>query len=380
VFEGWYSSEACITGSEWNFATDTVPAFDFTLYAKWTRGRYQVSFDTQGRTSTPLPINALYEANLTEPTLASVIGYTFAGWYTSPTFADSTRWDFATSTMPGEPLILYAKWSVNTYEVRYEANGHGTAPSSVRVDFGTLVPVPAPISAQGYVFGGWFSDASYTPASQWHFATSTMPASDLMLYAKWTAVPSGGGSNAGGGSGGSGGTGTGGGSGGTGSGTAGAGAGSATGSNGSNDASGADGPDGDGLGADDGGGEGLDNGSGDENDPDGNGADGNGADGAGGDSQGSAKAEMPLTNLLLALLGILFAALVLIASRRQERPYRPWVLALTGILALCSLVLFFVLEPLSARIVWVDGYTVLFALVFVAELAVVVIGRFIPSR
>jgi uncharacterized repeat protein (TIGR02543 family) len=51
VFGGWFLNAAG-TGAAWDFGTDTVKK-DITLYAKWTRNTYKVTFDTGGVAPVP---------------------------------------------------------------------------------------------------------------------------------------------------------------------------------------------------------------------------------------------------------------------------------------------------------------------------------------
>lgn len=75
-----------------------------------------------------------------------------------------------------------------SYTVTFNANGHGTAPSSQTVASGGLVTEPTAPTASGYTFGGWYKEATCTNA--WNFSTDTITAATI-LYAKWTASSSG---------------------------------------------------------------------------------------------------------------------------------------------------------------------------------------------
>src|SRR5690606_7333396 len=107
--------------------------------------------------------------------------HTFAGW-----FADgglTTPWNFDADVVPAHPITLHAKWTINSYDVSFAANG-GTAVAGQTLDYGTLVTEPAAPTREGYTFTGWFADAALTTA--WDFATDTVPASDITLYAAWS--------------------------------------------------------------------------------------------------------------------------------------------------------------------------------------------------
>jgi len=73
-----------------------------------------------------------------------------------------------------------------SYTVQFDANGHGTAPASQTVTSGSKLTKPSDPAAEGYFFGGWFTDAACTDSNEWHFDTDTVT-EGRTLYAKWTA-------------------------------------------------------------------------------------------------------------------------------------------------------------------------------------------------
>jgi uncharacterized repeat protein (TIGR02543 family) len=69
--------------------------------------------------------------------------------------------------------------------IAFDANGHGTAPTSVTAPTGHVIPagsVPSAPTASGYVFVGWFTAAS--GGTEWNFGT-TLVSSDVVLFAHW---------------------------------------------------------------------------------------------------------------------------------------------------------------------------------------------------
>jgi uncharacterized repeat protein (TIGR02543 family) len=87
--------------------------------------------------------------------------------------------------MPAAHLTLYAAWTRNSYSVSFDTCGHGTSPDAQQVLFEGLVKDPGPMSEAGYTFAGWYTDPAYTDESRFDFATDTMPAFALTLYALW---------------------------------------------------------------------------------------------------------------------------------------------------------------------------------------------------
>lgn len=73
---------------------------------------------------------------------------------------------------------------VTVYTVRFDVQGHGTAPAAITgLASGSKVTKPADPTADGYRFDGWYKEAACVNA--WRFDTDTVQA-DLTLYAKWT--------------------------------------------------------------------------------------------------------------------------------------------------------------------------------------------------
>lgn len=75
------------------------------------------------------------------------------------------------------------------HKVTFNANGKGTAPSSQVIAEGNLVSMPEEMTAQGYSFGGWYSEASCV--NVWNFMNDRVSGATA-LYAKWIATDTGG--------------------------------------------------------------------------------------------------------------------------------------------------------------------------------------------
>ncbi|MCR5272450.1 MAG: InlB B-repeat-containing protein [Lachnospiraceae bacterium] len=179
TFGGWYTDSDCTDA--WDFTNDTVTS-DTTLYAKWTANTYTVSFNANGHGSAPSSQTIDYGDYVTEPDDPSATGYTFGGWYTDSDCTDV--WDFTSDTVTTD-LTLYAKWTANTYTVSFNANGHGSAPSSQTISYGNKATKPSNPTASGYTFGGWYTSKSCSSSTAWDFASDTVT-SNTTLYAKWT--------------------------------------------------------------------------------------------------------------------------------------------------------------------------------------------------
>ena len=175
TFGGWYTDEACTKA--YDFAAPVTG--NMTLYAKWTINTYTVSFDSLGGSSIDTKTTD-YNTTITKPENPTKTGYTFAGWYTD---YDCTKtYDFA-APVTGD-MILYAKWTINTYTVSFDSLG-GSSIDTKTADYNTAVSQPEKPTKMGYTFGGWYTDYDCTKA--YDFAAPVT--GDLTLIAKWDKIP-----------------------------------------------------------------------------------------------------------------------------------------------------------------------------------------------
>ena len=137
-------------------------------------GTFAVTFDTNGGSIVPVE-NVLNGQKATKPTNPTKTGYTFDGWYTEETCTNP--YDFATSVQ--NALTLYAKWTINQYTITFKPE-NGDKDMTITQDYGTPVTAPANPTRTGYTFAGWNREI---PA--------TMPAENMTVTARWTAVGSG---------------------------------------------------------------------------------------------------------------------------------------------------------------------------------------------
>ena len=171
TFDGWYTDAAHTT--EFNFRTPITG--DTTIYAKWTANDYEVSFITEYGDA-PASQNVPYNGTADNPGTLSAEGYTFVGWYADA--AHTTEFNFSTP-ITGDTKI-YAKWTANDYEVSFITE-HGDPPTSQNVTYNGTAKDPGTLTAEGYTFDGWYTDATYTT----EFDFSTPITGDTKVYAKW---------------------------------------------------------------------------------------------------------------------------------------------------------------------------------------------------
>ena len=185
TFGGWYKEAACENVFE--FADPIMGAT--TIYAKWSENpviTYQVTFDMQGHGTAPAAQTVEDGKTATQPADPTAEGYSFGGWYKEAACENLFKFE--------EPITaattIYAKWTENPvpvtkYTVTFDVQGHGEAPAAQTVEEGKAPVKPADPTAEGWIFGGWYSEAACTNA--YDFGKGIYQ--DTVIYAKWTAVP-----------------------------------------------------------------------------------------------------------------------------------------------------------------------------------------------
>ena len=183
TFDGWYADGA---ESSFDFANTPITS-SITLYAHWTENPtyYTVSFDSQveGITApeTQTIVSGGYAA---DPGSLTREGYTFDGWYAE---GAEPKFDFA-NTQITSSITLYAHWTEvvpESYVVTFITTHGSVEPSEVTVTDGSTVSQPADPTADGWTFGGWYTDEACTTA----YDFNTPVTSYMILYAKWTERP-----------------------------------------------------------------------------------------------------------------------------------------------------------------------------------------------
>jgi len=174
TFGGWYSDVALTTV----YTFGNMPTSNFTIYAKWTANNYTITFEENGG-SVVTDITQAYLSTVTAPSNPTRDGYTFGGWYSD--VALTTAYTFG--TMPMNGITLYAKWTIRNYTIIFEENGGSLTPD-ITQPYLSVVTEPAHPTREGYTFGGWYNDMSFTTGL---YVFDSMPLHGRTLYAKWTA-------------------------------------------------------------------------------------------------------------------------------------------------------------------------------------------------
>lgn len=174
------------TGLPFNF--NAAVTSDIELTAVWEANGasvYIVTFDSNGGSAVePQGVEDQSLAILpTEPTRA---GYDFVNWVTN--IETEAVYNFTTPV--STDITLYALWIENgatVYTITFIENG-GSTVSDTAVEDGSLPVEPTDPTRTGYTFSGWYTDIALTQI----YTFDVAPATDMTLYAKWTAVSGGG--------------------------------------------------------------------------------------------------------------------------------------------------------------------------------------------
>lgn len=157
TFDGWFIDKECT--EVFDFSTTIVG--DITLYAKWDKIEYTVTFESNG--GTPL---ASVTTSITEDYKISEIApirsyYVFDGWYTDSYLTQK----FYFETEISKDITLYAKWTpeqsyvtlVDTDGVStlYDIFGNEIKTLTTNIDNSFRVTAPTPYKA-GHTFEGWY--------------------------------------------------------------------------------------------------------------------------------------------------------------------------------------------------------------------------------
>lgn len=176
-FDGWFT-DIDLTQA---YVFTTMPANNFTLYAKWTGESMTLHFDTQSG-SPVSSITAPYNSVITPPNAPTKLGYVFAGWYTNTDY----QTPFTTWLMPLGNVTVYAKWTHENYTITFITNG-GSSVNPLTAPYLSSIVQPTMPTKEEHVFLGWFSDETLETA----YTFDVMPLNGITLYAKWAALEDG---------------------------------------------------------------------------------------------------------------------------------------------------------------------------------------------
>lgn len=176
----------------------TMPARAKTVYALWAINptlTYNVNApattkapDAPASMTVPYNTAADDKSGWTVGDTGKITGYSFDGWYTSPTGGDKYDW----STKLTNDVTMYAHWTANGYTVKYDAGGGKGTMGDQKFTFDMPQNLsPNAFTRDGYTFTGWKradTGDSYTDGQQVSNLTST-PNGIVTMIAQWTPNP-----------------------------------------------------------------------------------------------------------------------------------------------------------------------------------------------
>lgn len=241
-FVGWYLDAACTKAvdNSTRVAAQSKNGAVITLYAKWIGKEKTVNYISKykayptdstykeitvqsvvQRFTAPIPASNAFRSYFSTKVMAgyekqinrdqafsmpttSLTGYTFNGWYTG--FSESGNKVSGTQVVDGRTFSgtatevtvpgtqnLYAKFTANTYTVKFDPQGGSVSTTSKQVVYDSKygeLPVP---TRSGYVFTGWYDttireDGYGYDGAAYTADTIVRTAQNHTLYAGWAAI------------------------------------------------------------------------------------------------------------------------------------------------------------------------------------------------
>lgn len=191
-FTGWKIDNAGTLYGGSAGAASFTPTTDVLLVAQWTPNDYTLSYNANtGTGTTPADETLNYQAitSLPDP-LLTVANSTFLGWNTEQDGSGFMYSAFDDFMMPAEDVTLYAQWSAIYFVIDFNPGDGSGEPADQFAPAGTTVVIPTTEpTLTGFDFAGWEKPAASAPLAAG--STFTMPPSNLILVATWTAQSAG---------------------------------------------------------------------------------------------------------------------------------------------------------------------------------------------
>ncbi|MBR1821230.1 MAG: InlB B-repeat-containing protein [Clostridia bacterium] len=190
TFKGWATSSDSTT-VVYSPGSKYTENEDLQLFAVWAQRTYSVVYNANGGSGAPASQTKTHGVQLKlSETIPYRSGYRFMRWATSSDTSQGVIDDYGPGDIYSKDmdLYLYAVWSINTYEVTYDANGGSGAPASQSKNYGASLTLSDAVPTRGgYTFMGWATSSTATKAEYQPGDTYTADA-DLNLYAIWQAI------------------------------------------------------------------------------------------------------------------------------------------------------------------------------------------------
>lgn len=190
VFGGW-NTNASGTGTTYQSGASFTPSANTTLYAVWNVN-YSITYDSNGASSGTVPATQTGLAGtanvLGNTGSLALTGYNFDGWNTNAA-GTGTSYAVGASITSNADVTLFAKWTlIPTYTISYDSNGATTGTPDMSASGVSSAIVlsnnQGGLAKQGYVFGGWNTQADGLGVTIAGGATYT-PTANITLYVLW---------------------------------------------------------------------------------------------------------------------------------------------------------------------------------------------------
>lgn len=172
------STSSFVSGDKWS---------DEVWYDTGALASYRITYNANGGTGAPSEQTRWYGETLwLSSTRPKRDGYTFLGWATSPSGGVAYQPGAAFTGDYG--MTLYAVWQINTWTVKYDANGGINAPASQIKTYGqTLKLSTTKPTKVDYNFKGWATSKTNADKGIVAYAAGANYTSNanITLYAVW---------------------------------------------------------------------------------------------------------------------------------------------------------------------------------------------------
>ena len=183
IFLGWYTAKS--GGSKITSSAAVNISSNQTLYAQWGK-QYKVTFNVNGgkvtKKSKTVVTGTTY-GTLPKPTRKN---YTFEGWYTAK--KGGKKIVAGTQVNLTKNQTLYARWSLRTYTVKFNANkGTSGKMKNLKLTYGKAKKlITNKFKRKGYQFVGWNTKAN--GKGKTYKNNAVVKNRSLTLYAQWKKI------------------------------------------------------------------------------------------------------------------------------------------------------------------------------------------------
>lgn len=144
----------------------------FLFLVSCQKTKPMVSFNTNGGDE----IEAIAVEKLGDLPTPNKKGHSFKGWY----FDENLTEAYSSESIIKDETILYSKWEVNVYNIKFNIDNY-TPVENMNLSYDEIINFPIVMDKEGFNFVGWYLGQF----SNEKFESSTMPDSNIELFARW---------------------------------------------------------------------------------------------------------------------------------------------------------------------------------------------------